>query len=99
MGLSGCLWQPPQNIPLQQALLPWMRPTPKATNPHRGFVERKRAKMAAYGKNCTDLLAQKAALEGDLVTLLNSHECLSRDLPWHMQHAAQMHHLRALTLS
>ena len=38
------------------------------------------------GTSHTGLLAQKAALERELVRLLNRHERLSRSLPWHMQH-------------
>lgn len=39
------------------------------------------------------LLGQKAALERELVDLLNRHEELSTDLPWHM------HHVRSCSLS
>ncbi|BDA51618.1 hypothetical protein COCOBI_19-1740 [Coccomyxa sp. Obi] len=72
----------PPNTPLQQTLLPRVPPAPKAN----GFAQRSKAKVASTGANYTGLLAQKAALERELVTLLNHHERLSRGLPWRMQH-------------
>lgn len=44
------------------------------------------AKIAASGMSVGALLGQKAALERELVHLLNRHEELSIDLPWHMHH-------------
>ncbi|CAL8465769.1 g5305 [Coccomyxa elongata] len=77
----------PPTTPLQQALLPRMQPALEASKPYGCFKQRIRvAKVAVNGANYSGLLAKKAALERELVTLLNRHERLSRGLPWHMQH-------------
>ena len=45
-----------------------------------------KAQVVAHGTNYTELLAQKASLDRELVSLLHEHERLSRGLPWQMQH-------------
>ena len=53
------------------------------------------AKVAAMGASVDLLLNRKAVLERELVDLLNRHEELSTDLPWHMQHVRTRHPCQA----
>ncbi|KAK9918141.1 hypothetical protein WJX75_001608 [Coccomyxa subellipsoidea] len=66
--------------------LPQSPPALNARKPRRDSTARNRAKIAASGMSMGALLGQKAALERELVDLLNRHEELSTDLPWHMHH-------------
>ena len=49
------------------------------------------AKVAAAGLSAGCLRERKAALERELVDLLNRHSELSTNLPWHMQHVRSEH--------
>ncbi|KAK9918713.1 hypothetical protein WJX75_006214 [Coccomyxa subellipsoidea] len=76
--------QPPvQLAPALPRLQPAAMDPPKR---HMDSTQRKKAKVAAMGSSVDLLLNRKAVLERELVDLLNRHEELSTDLPWHMQH-------------
>ncbi|CAL8464152.1 g3687 [Coccomyxa elongata] len=56
------------------------------TNRARCCAQHKRAKLAVRDASASVLLAEKEALEGQVVALLDHHEQLSLDLPVRMQH-------------